>query len=168
MSHHNLAHGNKWVPNEMTVGSVNVPLKLYCKKVVDNKISNFQGKHLQSLFLIMLFLIKAPTQVFSCEICKTLKHSYFEKLFTKINTPPWVFITFFELHKWYQIAQRISDCLTNDCCFWCSDRKGKFCSYLLPLALSNSCTNHKVPTFKKTNGKIQTKLAELIYVWTNV
>ena len=26
--------------------------------------------------------------------------------FTKINTPPWVFFTFFELYKWYQIAQR--------------------------------------------------------------
>ena len=26
--------------------------------------------------------------------------------FTKINTPPWVFFTFFKLYKWYQIAQR--------------------------------------------------------------
>ena len=25
---------------------------------------------------------------------------------TKINTPPWVFFTFFKLYKWYQIAQR--------------------------------------------------------------
>ena len=24
----------------------------------------------------------------------------------KCNTPPWVFFTFFRLHKWYQIAQR--------------------------------------------------------------
>ena len=24
--------------------------------------------------------------------------------FTKSNTPPWVFFTFFKLHKWYQIA----------------------------------------------------------------
>ena len=28
--------------------------------------------------------------------------------FTKINTPPWVFFTFFKLYKWYQIAQRIT------------------------------------------------------------
>ena len=28
--------------------------------------------------------------------------------FTKINTPSWVFSTFFELYKWYQITQRIS------------------------------------------------------------
>ena len=28
--------------------------------------------------------------------------------FTKINTPPWVFFTFLKLHKWYQIAQRIT------------------------------------------------------------
>ena len=26
--------------------------------------------------------------------------------FTKINTFPWVFFTFFRLYKWYQIAQR--------------------------------------------------------------
>ena len=31
--------------------------------------------------------------------------------FTKINTPPWVFFTFFELYKWYQIAQ----CITYMC-----------------------------------------------------
>ena len=24
----------------------------------------------------------------------------------KINTPPWLFLTFFKLYKWYQIAQR--------------------------------------------------------------
>ena len=30
------------------------------------------------------------------------------KLQTKINTPPWVFLTFFKLYKWYQIAQRIT------------------------------------------------------------
>ena len=26
--------------------------------------------------------------------------------FIKINTPPWVFFTFFKLYKWYQIVQR--------------------------------------------------------------
>ena len=26
--------------------------------------------------------------------------------FIKINTPTWVFFTFFELYKWYLIAQR--------------------------------------------------------------
>ena len=26
--------------------------------------------------------------------------------FTKINTPSWVFLTFFKLYKWYQIVQR--------------------------------------------------------------
>ena len=26
--------------------------------------------------------------------------------FTKINTPPWMFFTFFKLYKWFQIAQR--------------------------------------------------------------
>ena len=28
--------------------------------------------------------------------------------FTKSNTPPWLFFTFFKLYKWYQIAQRIT------------------------------------------------------------
>ena len=28
--------------------------------------------------------------------------------FTKGNTPPWVFFTFFKLKKWYQIAQNIT------------------------------------------------------------
>ena len=28
--------------------------------------------------------------------------------FTKSNTPPWVFFTFFKLYKWYQIAQSIT------------------------------------------------------------
>ena len=27
--------------------------------------------------------------------------------FTKNNTPSWVFLTFFKLYKWYQIAQSI-------------------------------------------------------------
>ena len=27
---------------------------------------------------------------------------------TKSNTPPWMFFTFFKLHKWYQIAQNIT------------------------------------------------------------
>ena len=25
--------------------------------------------------------------------------------FTKVNTPPWLFFTFFKLYEWYQIAQ---------------------------------------------------------------
>ena len=29
--------------------------------------------------------------------------------FTKSNTPPWVFFTFFKLYKWNQIAQNITD-----------------------------------------------------------
>ena len=31
-----------------------------------------------------------------------------ECLFTKINTPPWVFFTFFKSYKWYQIAKGIT------------------------------------------------------------
>ena len=29
-------------------------------------------------------------------------------IFTKINTSPWVFFTYFKLYKWYQIAQSIT------------------------------------------------------------
>ena len=29
--------------------------------------------------------------------------------FTKINTPQWVFLTFFKLYKWYQIAPRTTN-----------------------------------------------------------
>ena len=29
--------------------------------------------------------------------------------FTKSNSPPWVFFTFFKLYKWYQITQRITN-----------------------------------------------------------
>ena len=41
-------------------------------------------------------------------ILKNVKntHSGVLLLFTKSNTPPWVFSTFFKLHKWYQIAPR--------------------------------------------------------------
>ena len=34
--------------------------------------------------------------------------------FTKINSSSWVFFTFFELYKWYQIAQRT----TSDFCIF--------------------------------------------------
>ena len=34
--------------------------------------------------------------------------------FTKINTPPWVFLTFFKLYKWHQIVQRTTfKCTSN-------------------------------------------------------
>ena len=44
---------------------------------------------------------------------KTVKNTHggvllLVKLQAKINTPPWVFFTFFKLYKWYQIAQSIS------------------------------------------------------------
>ena len=36
--------------------------------------------------------------------------------FTKSNTPPCVFFTFFKLYKWYQIAQRITYKASNFVC----------------------------------------------------
>ena len=39
--------------------------------------------------------------------------------FTKSNTPPYVFFTFFKLYKWYQITQRITNelkkCIVKGC-----------------------------------------------------
>ena len=32
--------------------------------------------------------------------------------FSKSNTPPWVFFTFFKLHEWYQIAQSTTYCFS--------------------------------------------------------
>ena len=42
-----------------------------------------------------------------CTILKTWKRPI-EACYTQRNTPPWVFYTFFKLHKWYQIAQNIT------------------------------------------------------------
>ena len=36
--------------------------------------------------------------------------------FAKINTSPWVFFTFFKLHKWYQIAQRTTFGISTPIC----------------------------------------------------
>ena len=41
-------------------------------------------------------------QTFSLQLCGLLACN-----FTKSNTPPWVFFTFFKLYKWYQNAQNI-------------------------------------------------------------
>ena len=42
------------------------------------------------------------------QIEKRIKHPWKSAIFTKSNTPPWEFFTFFKLYKWYQIAQSIS------------------------------------------------------------
>ena len=40
--------------------------------------------------------------------------------FTKINTPPWVFFTFFELYKWYQTPQCITGITAQTMKFSCN------------------------------------------------
>ena len=40
---------------------------------------------------------------------RSVNFSKVDSNFSKINTLPWVFFTFFKLYKWYQIAQ----CTTN-------------------------------------------------------
>ena len=54
------------------------------------------------------------------QIKKRAKHPWrsvnFSCNFTKINTPPWVFFTFFKLYKWCQIAQRTTYVIL--CAIW--------------------------------------------------
>ena len=38
--------------------------------------------------------------------------------FSKSNTPLWVFFTFFKFYKWYQIAQSISNIVSQNCSFY--------------------------------------------------
>ena len=69
------------------------------------------------------------------QFMKREKHPWRSVTFsTNSNTPPWVFFTFFKLHRWYQIAQRISHfrCLVymngNFHCFlWWVIRRGVRC-----------------------------------------
>ena len=51
-------------------------------------LKNVKNTHREVLILVML-------QASTCNL-------------TKINTPLWVFFTFFKLYKWYQIAQHIT------------------------------------------------------------
>ena len=63
---------------------------LWCVCTIWDYLCNF--KNVKNIHGGVLILVKL--QASSCN-------------FSKINTPPWVFFTFFKLHKWYQIAQRI-------------------------------------------------------------
>ena len=83
---------------------------------------------LRNLFLLVRFKIHR----------KHMEECYFQQSYrlackiTKINTPLWVFFTFFKLYKWYQIMQSITlkniyphswmgslpSIWTNDMCFF--------------------------------------------------
>ena len=56
----------------------------------------YNFKNLKNTHRVVLLLVKL--RLLACN-------------FSKSNTFPWVFFTFFELHKWYQIAQ----CITYLC-----------------------------------------------------
>ena len=64
-----------------------------------NNLKNMKNIHGGELLLVKL-------QVLACN-------------FTKSNTPPYVFFTFFKLYKWYQITQRITNelkkCIVKGC-----------------------------------------------------
>ena len=81
-----------------------------------------------------------------CTILKTWKtpmeECYFliklQAEFTKINTPPWLFLTCFKLCKWYQTAQSVS-----------------YIPYFSPLY------SHVVMDFKSAENNILTKSLEI-------
>ena len=63
------------------------PPEVFCKKVVLKNFADFTGKHpFSSFFLIKLqawrpatLLKKTPAQIFSCEICRIFKNTYFQE-----------------------------------------------------------------------------------------
>ena len=81
------------------------------------------------LLLNVLFtfnLLPVFGEYFDCSKCDALhdlvpfvqfkkreKHPWRSVNFTKINTPPWVFLTFFKLYEWYQIVQRTTNFLRS-------------------------------------------------------
>ena len=75
---------------------------------------------------------------------KNVKNTYGEVLllacnFTKSNTPPWVFFTFFKFRKWYQIAQSITYCDWDSSALWfvqAHDQQNGLC---IPSCFFNSC-----------------------------
>ena len=80
------------------------PVTNYCKAVA-YMTAHFSSEHEKSETLrqaekeIKIQEIKTKEAMYKiAEACN----------FTKINTPPWVFFTFFKLYKWYQVAQRIT------------------------------------------------------------
>ena len=67
--------------------------------------------------------------------------------FTKSNSPPWVFFTFFKLYKWYQFAQNIY-----------------FCCHDISLEKLNLTTGISTQTFNKLLfGNFSGSLSELQY-----
>ena len=74
-----------------------------------------------------------------CTIYKNVKNTC---NFTKINTPPWVFFTFFKLYKWYQITQRTTIILDFPLGFWVirNDIYTIVCSSVAAFQLYIRCT----------------------------
>ena len=58
--------------------------------------------------LIMVIYVMRYDLVPFVQVKNREKHPWKSVNFNKVNTPPWLFFTFFKLYKWYQIAQRIT------------------------------------------------------------
>ena len=82
--------------NQKTIAETNIDSK--CDALRD-LVPFVQFKKRESTHGGVLILVKLQTS--ACN-------------FTKSNTSPWVFFTFFKLYKWYQIAQRITIILQNE------------------------------------------------------
>ena len=73
-------------------------------KVVDI----LQNKRLRYMCRIYLMLCPICYHLYHLKnVTNTIEECYLACNFTKSNTPPWVFLTFFKLYKWYQIAQSL-------------------------------------------------------------
>ena len=61
--------------------------EVFCKKNVPKNFKNFTGKHLcwsllmkLQVFHLQVFKKETPKQMFSCEVCKTFRNTYFENI----------------------------------------------------------------------------------------
>ena len=96
--------------------------------------------------------------------------------FAKINTPPWVFFTFFKSYKWYQIAQRTTFVIHIYSRFFYTSRHSihvvNFCQ-LLPTSSNRTQNNQKqtpevfcrkgvFKNFSKFTGKHQFSVFRII------
>ena len=78
------------------------PPEIFYKKSVLKNFEKFAGKHLLRscgfLSVLVWLVLVWQVLVLSALTCN----------FTKSNTPPWVFFTFFKLYRWYQIVQSVT------------------------------------------------------------
>ena len=84
---------------------------LYCSWImVPQNFSKCQISGFEMCARVHVFILTCDVlpELVPCAQFKNVANTHGGVLFTKSNTPAWVFFTFFKLYKWYQIAQSIS------------------------------------------------------------